>query len=79
MPIYIYLLTSKCKIKEKDQNIVKETISSKLNPIGYRFECVDSGYSLDNDISYYSLKDAKESSSTILKKFKTKGVYPSTT
>jgi hypothetical protein len=34
-------------------------------------------YSILN--SFKSLKDAKKSSSIILKKFKTKGVYPSTT
>ena len=62
-------------------HILKSKIDKLCYLTSYFIDLDDSNcmpeYSIFN--SFKSLKDAKKSSSTILKKFKTKGVYPSTT
>ena len=62
-------------------HILKSKIDKLYYLTSYFIDLDDSNcmpeYSILN--SFKSLKDAKKSSSTILKKFKTKGVYPSTT
>ena len=61
-------------------HILKSKINSKYYITSYFIDLDDSNWTPEYLIlhSFKTLKDAKKSSSIILKKFKTKGIYPST-